>query len=289
MKIIISSFLLIISLNGIGQLTTTQYFDENIQPVDKKQAVFFGTVTMDSGLYKLSCYYQKKKNQLAFVARFSDDKLQVREGSFHSYYKDATTNKKGNYRSGKKEGLWKRYWDEKVVEECFYKNGMGVMRTGFYSLDDPPQRLVFVDDVANNMFTATLYNQLGQIISEEKIPQDYTDIYINDDLNLTENALEWERYAARQIKIKSGKLDPKDLGTVVTRFVVDTDGNVTDLRALNLKDSKVAEVALGAFNGGPKWIPAQNEGKKVKVIVLQTFTSAMYKGGAKLIDQPKEK
>jgi protein TonB len=52
-------------------------------------------------------------------------------------------------------------------------------------------------------------------------------------------------------------------GTVLLQFIVDKDGSVSDLKVLD-GDPILAEAALKAMEDTPKWLPAVQNGKKVK-------------------------
>jgi protein TonB len=52
-------------------------------------------------------------------------------------------------------------------------------------------------------------------------------------------------------------------GTVLLQFIVDKDGTVSDLNVLD-GDPILAEAALKAMEDTPKWIPAVQNGKRVK-------------------------
>lgn len=275
MKIVIFSLLLVVSLNGFCQNSTAFYFDRGMHPAPKSKAVIYGTGKMDSGLYKLTCYYQKRKNPIACVAHFTDSTQRLHEGWFQYYYEDGKTGSEGNYRNGKKEGLWINY-DEKgnINDSLEYKDDWAVMRTGFYEIPGSHQKLLTVDDVVNNTFIITLFNPHGEIISEDKIPQDYTGIYINDDTlcSFPGGAGAWQRYITKAIISHMDDLNDGDYGTVLLRFVVDTSGNITDVRPLTMKYSALAKIAFNAIDAGPKWIPGQHNGKNVKMIMIQPVT-----------------
>lgn len=277
MKILIASFLIMFFLQGFSQSSAIFYFDKDMHPAPKKEAVIYGTGAMDSGLYQLTCYYHKKKNPLACVAYFTDSTQQVREGKYRFYFENGTVGTEGNYRDGRKEGLWVDYHENgNVGDSVEYKNDWAVMRTGFYEIPGKNQRLVTIDDVANNEFDITLYTTDGEIISQEKIPQDYTGIYINDDTlcSFPGGAHAWSGYITKAILSHIDELDDRDYGTLLLRFVVDTAGDITDVRPLTMQHSTLAKIGLNAMNGGPKWIPGQHDGKKVKMIRIQPVTIA---------------
>ncbi len=233
MKIIIASLLIMLSLNGFSQSSAKFYFDKDMHPAPKKKAVIYGTGQMDSGLYKLTCYYLKRKNPLACVAHFNDSTQRVHEGWFQYYYDNGITGTEGNYRNGKKDGLWIHNDNNgKINDSVEYKDGMAVARTGFYDLPANHQKLVTVDDVANNEFYTTLYNAHGEIISKEEIPQDYKGVYFDIDTlcSFQGGPAEWTRYISKAIIKHVDDLSGADYGTVLLRFVVDTAGNITDVK-----------------------------------------------------------
>ena len=275
MKIIIAALLLIFSLNAFSQSTTEFYFDKDMKPIDKKKASISGTGVMDSGLYKLTCYYLKRKHPLACVAHFRDSTQNMHEGNYRFFFENGKTGTEGNYHDNKKEGWWIDYNDKGAINDSVkYENGMATIRTGFYDLPVNHQKLVTVDDIANNTFYTTLYNGHGDVLSREEVPQDYNGIYIDNDTvcSFPGGREEWLRYISKTLMSHIEDFTQADKGTVLLRFVVDTDGKITSVRPLTLKTSRLAMIAFNAIDGGPNWIPAEHDGKKVKTIMIQPVT-----------------
>lgn len=275
MKIIFTALLLIFSFNSFSQSSAKSYFDEAMHPVTEKKAVIYGTGEMDSGFYKLTCYYLKRKNALACIAHFTDSTQTMHEGWFEYYDDNGTTGTKGNYHNGKKEGLWIDYNDKGAIRDSVeYHEGMALMCTGFYDLPLSHQKLITVDDVVNNMFYTTLYHANGNVLSKEAIPEDYTNVYMNDDTlcSFPGGPEVWQRYITKTLISHIDDFTDADYGTVLLRFMVDTDGNVTDVRPLTMKTSSLAMVGVNAIVKGPKWIPAEHDGKKVKTLRIQPLT-----------------
>jgi protein TonB len=63
-----------------------------------------------------------------------------------------------------------------------------------------------------------------------------------------------------------------DYGTCVVRFIVDKTGTVSDVQATTMKGTKLAEIAVNAIRKGPKWIPAQQNGRYVNAYRIQPVT-----------------
>jgi protein TonB len=82
----------------------------------------------------------------------------------------------------------------------------------------------------------------------------------------------WAQYVQRAISAEIDEFTESDYGTCVVRFIVDRNGVVSDVQATTMKGSKLAEVAVNAIRKGPKWIPAQQNGRMVNAYRLQPVT-----------------
>lgn len=83
----------------------------------------------------------------------------------------------------------------------------------------------------------------------------------------------WSRYVSRAIQSHIDELsDESNYGTCVVRFIVDKTGAVSDVQATTMKGTKLAEVAVNAIRNGPKWVPAQQNGRYVNAYRLQPVT-----------------
>jgi hypothetical protein len=93
----------------------------------------------------------------------------------------------------------------------------------------------------------------------------------------------WNRFITREIERNIDELqDDGSSGTVVVLFIVNVEGFVSEVRALPCSEagisnclspnSKLAEVAVNAIKKGPNWIPAVQNGRKVKAYRRQSVT-----------------
>ena len=206
---------------------------------------------------------------------FKDSTQQVREGRYQFYFENGTTASEGNYYNGEKEGLWIINNKEGFLSDSAqYRNGRAIMFTDIYSLQANHQKIVTVDDVLNNKFYSTLYDGRGNVVSNEEVPQDYAGVYLYCDTacSYQDGPAGWQRYISKAIASHIDDFSDGDYGTVLIRFAVDSDGNITDVRPLTMKTSRLAMIAFNAIDGGPKWIPAVHDGKKVKTIRIQPVT-----------------
>lgn len=82
----------------------------------------------------------------------------------------------------------------------------------------------------------------------------------------------WSKYVSRAISAQLDEFTESDYGTCIVRFIVDKTGTVSDVQATTMKGSKLAEIAVNAIRKGPKWIPAQQNGRYVNAYRLQPVT-----------------
>ncbi|MBM3442995.1 MAG: energy transducer TonB [Bacteroidetes bacterium] len=93
----------------------------------------------------------------------------------------------------------------------------------------------------------------------------------------------WTRYVTREIERNIDELqDDGKSGSVVILFIVDKEGNVSEVRALACSEAgvanclgpgtKLAAIAVNAIRKGPKWKPAVQNGRSVKAYRRQPVT-----------------
>ncbi|MEO6949401.1 MAG: energy transducer TonB [Ginsengibacter sp.] len=83
----------------------------------------------------------------------------------------------------------------------------------------------------------------------------------------------WTKYVTRAINAEIDEIsEDGNFGTCTVRFIVDKNGNVSDVEATTMKGTKLAQVAVNAIRKGPKWTPAQQNGRFVNAYRLQPVT-----------------
>lgn len=82
----------------------------------------------------------------------------------------------------------------------------------------------------------------------------------------------WKKYIEKMVGSQLDDFSDGDFGTCNVQFVVDKFGMVSEVVALNMKNSKLAEIAVQTIKKGPKWIPAQQNGEIVKAYRVQPIT-----------------
>ncbi|MDQ6904158.1 MAG: N-acetylmuramoyl-L-alanine amidase [Bacteroidota bacterium] len=82
----------------------------------------------------------------------------------------------------------------------------------------------------------------------------------------------WIKYIVSKIQAAQESFTNKDFGTCVLKFIVNTDGTISNVEATTMKKTKLAEVAINAIRTGPKWMPATQNGQTVAAYRLQPVT-----------------
>lgn len=83
----------------------------------------------------------------------------------------------------------------------------------------------------------------------------------------------WSKYISREIGRYIDELqEAGKAGTCVVQFIVDKEGNISEVEALTMKGTKLAEICVNAIKKGPKWVAAEQNGRKVKAYRKQPVT-----------------
>lgn len=83
---------------------------------------------------------------------------------------------------------------------------------------------------------------------------------------------EWVRYLQKNLMYPQAAIESANENTVRVQFVVDTEGNISEVVALNDPGDGLAAEAVRIIKTGPKWIPAEQNGRKVKYRHIQSIT-----------------
>lgn len=85
-------------------------------------------------------------------------------------------------------------------------------------------------------------------------------------------AAAWARYITNAIQKSIDSFTERDYGTCVVKFIVDENGNVSNVAATTMKGTTLARISVDAIRKGPRWIPAEQGGKTVAAYRLQPVT-----------------
>lgn len=106
----------------------------------------------------------------------------------------------------------------------------------------------------------------------EKKKEDSTYYKVEIDASFPGGNEAWTKYVSNAIERDKDEFSEADYGTCIVKFIVDKTGKVSHVEAINMKGTKLAEIAVNAIRKGPDWIPAIQNGSNVNAYRLQPVT-----------------
>ncbi|MEO6837026.1 MAG: energy transducer TonB [Ginsengibacter sp.] len=82
----------------------------------------------------------------------------------------------------------------------------------------------------------------------------------------------WQKFIVKKIQASLDSFIEADYGTCILKFIVNTDGTISNVEATTMKGTHLANISIEAIKNGPKWIPASQNGKVVAAYRLQPIT-----------------
>ena len=116
----------------------------------------------------------------------------------------------------------------------------------------------------------------GKQIVEEKKEDDENKIFdkVEIEASFPGGDSKWRQYLERnangQVATDNGA--PEGTYTTVVQFVVDKEGNISDVKSLTNHGYGMEEEAMRVIKKGPKWSPAVQNGRQVKAYRKQPIT-----------------
>jgi len=126
-----------------------------------------------------------------------------------------------------------------------------------------------------NIATPTQIDEGKQVI-EEKKEDDENKIFdkVEIEAGFPGGEGKWRQYLERNCngQIASDGGAPEGTYTTVVQFVVDKEGNISDVRAITNQGYGMEGEAMRVIKKGPKWTPAVQNGRNVKAYRKQPIT-----------------
>lgn len=121
-------------------------------------------------------------------------------------------------------------------------------------------------------------NVVGPPVDDTNYDQTFTKVEV--EAEFPGGAGAWKNYLQRNLNA-SAPIDngaPAGQYTVTVQFIVDKEGNISDVKALTNHGFGMEEEAVRAIKRGPKWTPAEQNGRKVKAYRKQPITFVVSEG-----------
>jgi len=134
--------------------------------------------------------------------------------------------------------------------------------------------VVNVEGIKDEGLAAPVDIDQGRQIVEEKIDDNKIFDKVEIEASFPGGDSKWRQYLERnangQVATDNGA--PEGTYTVVVQFVVDKEGNISDVRSLTNHGYGMEEEAMRVIRKGPKWSPAIQNGRQVKAYRKQPIT-----------------
>ncbi len=114
--------------------------------------------------------------------------------------------------------------------------------------------------------------EIRPVTSNEDILTDGVVVYVNIEASFPGGAMAWKRYLEKNLRYPEQAIDAGISKVVTVQFVVDKEGNISEVKAINDPGFGLGEEAVRIIKRGPKWRPAEQNGRKVKYRQTQKIT-----------------
>ncbi|MEO7311980.1 MAG: energy transducer TonB [Chitinophagaceae bacterium] len=135
-----------------------------------------------------------------------------------------------------------------------------------------------VDGIKDDGTLTTPPPEVGTGIAEapKQVVEDYERIFIKveEPATFKGGTDGWRRYLERNLSFPEAAQENGTAGVVKVQLVVDKNGKISEVTALNNPGDGLAEEAVRVIKSGPDWIPAQQNGRSVSFRFIQTITFA---------------
>ena len=140
-------------------------------------------------------------------------------------------------------------------------------------LEDTKIGTVNQEGIKDEGLVAPVDNGKGVVEAPKKVEEDwdktFTKVEIESDYPGGQGA--WIRYLGKNLAYPQDAQDNEIQGTVVVQFIVDKEGNVSDVEAISGPNELRGEAARVIKKSG-KWTPAVQNGRQVKSYKKQPIT-----------------
>ena len=113
----------------------------------------------------------------------------------------------------------------------------------------------------------------GEVIAPKVQEMDYDGTFTKVEIpaQFPGGAEAWRRYLERYLKVPEDAIDNGINAVVRVQFIIDKEGNISEVTALNNPGYGLAEEAVRIIAKGPKWIPAEQNDRKVRYQHVQAI------------------
>jgi antitoxin component YwqK of YwqJK toxin-antitoxin module len=271
---------------------------------------FYVLTEKEDTLWHRTAYYIAEKT-LAMEGWYKDEKCKIAEGKQSWFHPTRILKSVGNFKNGFKEGIWLQYntkgelvdsatythgkltgvemkWydngypsdslnfdgEGNGVQISWYDNGI-LSSAGYWTQDtlkkarwkyySPNGKIIATEDFVNGKKVASAcFDDAGNVLSDceekEATPK---------------GGIEgWKQFLSKNLNplVPADKGAPVGKYTVIVRFIVDVNGNMTNLTPLTHLGYGMEEEVVRMLQKAPRWTPGYQHGRPVKSYHSQPIT-----------------
>jgi len=105
-----------------------------------------------------------------------------------------------------------------------------------------------------------------------EVVEDFIAVTVDKEASFPGGVKEWIRYLQKNLRYPEEAIESGAGGSITVQFIVDREGNISEVKALTDLGYGLADEAIRIIKRGPKWIPAEQGGRKVKYRHHQRIT-----------------
>jgi protein TonB len=130
------------------------------------------------------------------------------------------------------------------------------------------------DDINNVVAPPVEKRSVGNVVALRTTEIDYNSVFtkVENPAEFPGGASEWSRYLQKHLRYPDQAIENGTQAVIRVQFIVDKDGNISEVQALNDPGDGLAEEAVRIIKRGPKWKPAEQNGQKVIFRSIQAVT-----------------
>lgn len=260
--------------------TVVGFFDGNLEPVKKSEAIFVG-ITIRDPFSGWNCLVYDDSMRVLVRGKYRDESCRIKEGWFTYYYADGKRASGGRFENNLRTDVWKTWHPNgNLKDSVSYLNGnANGGSSSFHPNGTPAAEGNFLNGLMDGRWT--FYHDNGKSSTREHYREGkLEDLECFDTLGnsrgincaiarpptLVGRYGGIEKYLADSLRIPDIDGEPVE-GLVTALYTITRDGRLTDLRIISsahpLLSGEVIRV-LGSIKG---WYPAVSHGRDIEQTV----------------------
>ena len=260
--------------------TLVRYFDENLEPVSKKEAVFAGVIVRDAVGW--NCLVYDDSMRIIVRGKYEDDNCKVKEGWFMYYYPDGTRASGGKYTKNLRHDNWKTWYENGQLNDSVIYN-MGTIQGGAKSFHNNGVLAAEGNYLMGNFDGPwNFYHENGKPSTRELYKNNkLSDLECFDTLGVSQGINcgiarppvivgrygGIEQYLAdslRPVKNKDGEWVE---GYVSIQFTITKEGRLVNFRVLNSADLLLTREVIRVLTPVTNWYPAMSHNRAIDYVM----------------------